>query len=147
MPGPKGTYLASSLVTHRDDEVHTWRTRFGELVPRLATEIGHVVARLRNLFDCERIDLSGRMTSCAECMEATLPQRGEKCFRHHAASGVTRAEEQHVVRSGFDHKYLRNGLWLRMIYLYIQSNGNVIGQQPHFDDITCCTEPAPASQH
>src|SRR5260370_707029 len=136
MPRPERTYFASSLVTHRDDVIHTRRTRFGELIPRLATEIRQVVARLRNLFDCERIHLSGRMTACAECKEATLPQRGEKSFRHHATSGVAGAEEQHVVRSGFDHEVLQNRLRLvGVMYLHIQYNGNVKSQQPRFDDI------------
>lgn len=107
MPGPERTYFAGGLVTHCNDEIHVRGIRFGELIPRLAAQIRQFVARLRDLLNCERIDLSGRMTAGAECPESTSPQRGEKRFRHHATRRVAGAEEEHVVCSLFSHGFLR----------------------------------------
>src|SRR5579864_3230543 len=107
MPRPERTDFAGGLVTHRDDEVHVWCIRFRELIPRLAAEIRQFVARLHDLFNCERIDPSGRMTASTECTKATSPQRSEQRFCHHAARRVAGAEEQHVVRP-VAHERLRN---------------------------------------
>ena len=95
---PDRANFSCGAIANGNDEIHLRCMRPPELVPALAAQ---VIDRMPLLFEhlySYRIYLPRWMAARAVRLEATLAYLVQESLRHHAASGVSSAQKEDVIR-------------------------------------------------
>ncbi len=79
------------------------RSRRHEFIPTLAAITGRLHVQPRQGGECERMYLAFGLAARRICVEAAFTQFVQDAFSQDGSGGITRADEQHVVRGVCSH--------------------------------------------